>query len=636
MANLKAFLERLQEQYPDSQSRGKAFERVCKWFLAEDPFYGQEFTQIWLWDEWPGRWGPDIGIDLVAETKDGTLCAIQCKCQQDQVASDEIDSFIAASARPEFQSRLLISTSGITRASAIKLDNNDKPSPYLLADSLDQLSLNWMSYFDVIVLDPDLEIPIRYFLDNHQGILTPHDMEQLTELDLNEELPDYEWGDRDWDSPDINHIFGLEHAINLKYLDLVWYGEPKRFVVDNLRPLAGLTKLESLIAQLANPKTSLSSLSGLVDLRVLSLSKSEITDINALSTLVNLVVLDLENNSIEDVSPLSGMNLEYLTLSGNNFLSDIGPLGSCDRLESLFIDRCMIGNLSPLASYTNLKHLAISPNATTDLSPLGSLTKLESLLLSNGGDEDDYEWDEGESTSSLSLRDTEDFNDFHDAPFSDLGALPILKTLTHLTINYPIDDLSPLANFTNLTHLVIRDGSITDLRPLEGLTHLLNLDLSNNQITDLSPLASLTNLTSLYLDNNLISDLSPLSTLSKLERLYLNNNDLSEDPSMLLHTENDAKYGILESLKNRLKPTSTDSEENTYSLATLKPLESLTSLRILWIRNNGTLDIRPLFSLPNLELLQHYNTLLDAGPYPAKDLSRQLQERIDRRERQSR
>ena len=32
-----------------------------------------------MWDEWPGRDGQDTGIDLVAEERDGGLCAIQCK-----------------------------------------------------------------------------------------------------------------------------------------------------------------------------------------------------------------------------------------------------------------------------------------------------------------------------------------------------------------------------------------------------------------------------------------------------------------------------------------------------------------------------------------------------------------------------
>lgn len=38
---------------------GGDFERVCKWALENVPEYRQRLRQVWLWDEWPGRWGRD-------------------------------------------------------------------------------------------------------------------------------------------------------------------------------------------------------------------------------------------------------------------------------------------------------------------------------------------------------------------------------------------------------------------------------------------------------------------------------------------------------------------------------------------------------------------------------------------------
>ena len=49
---------------------GRQFERVCKWFLETDPRYSDRLVNVWLWDDWPGRWGPDCGIDLVAQDRD--------------------------------------------------------------------------------------------------------------------------------------------------------------------------------------------------------------------------------------------------------------------------------------------------------------------------------------------------------------------------------------------------------------------------------------------------------------------------------------------------------------------------------------------------------------------------------------
>ena len=72
--SLDALLERLS---PEPHLRGKEFERAAKWFLETDSAYASEIREVWLWDDWPGRWGPDIGIDLVAETQEGKLWGIQ-------------------------------------------------------------------------------------------------------------------------------------------------------------------------------------------------------------------------------------------------------------------------------------------------------------------------------------------------------------------------------------------------------------------------------------------------------------------------------------------------------------------------------------------------------------------------------
>ena len=64
---------------PDPKTRGTQWEHVCKWFLETDPVYRAQLKKVWLWNKWPGKWGPDAGIDLVAQAKDGTLWAIQAK-----------------------------------------------------------------------------------------------------------------------------------------------------------------------------------------------------------------------------------------------------------------------------------------------------------------------------------------------------------------------------------------------------------------------------------------------------------------------------------------------------------------------------------------------------------------------------
>ncbi|MBA3566964.1 MAG: hypothetical protein H0W31_08945 [Actinobacteria bacterium] len=49
---------------------GREFEHLCKWLLENVPEYRSQLKQVWLWNDWPGRRGRDIGIDLVAEDRE--------------------------------------------------------------------------------------------------------------------------------------------------------------------------------------------------------------------------------------------------------------------------------------------------------------------------------------------------------------------------------------------------------------------------------------------------------------------------------------------------------------------------------------------------------------------------------------
>ena len=36
---------------------GGDFEWLCQWFLLNAPRYRGQFEQMWLWKDWPDRWG---------------------------------------------------------------------------------------------------------------------------------------------------------------------------------------------------------------------------------------------------------------------------------------------------------------------------------------------------------------------------------------------------------------------------------------------------------------------------------------------------------------------------------------------------------------------------------------------------
>ncbi|MBF2759979.1 MAG: DEAD/DEAH box helicase [Ectothiorhodospiraceae bacterium AqS1] len=97
--------------------QGRLFERLMKRWLSVDPLYIARFSEIRSWSEWASERsdfdGRDMGIDLVAAEREGEgFCAIQCKFHAPgtRISSAALDSFLAASNRAPFTSRMVIDT----------------------------------------------------------------------------------------------------------------------------------------------------------------------------------------------------------------------------------------------------------------------------------------------------------------------------------------------------------------------------------------------------------------------------------------------------------------------------------------------------------------------------------------------
>ena len=100
--------------------KGKQFESFVKWFLKNDPEWSTQVDTVWLWDEYPQRWGPDCGIDLVFKHKNGETWAVQAKCYSSeyQITKHDVDKFLSESSRKEIDKRLLIATTDKLGANA--------------------------------------------------------------------------------------------------------------------------------------------------------------------------------------------------------------------------------------------------------------------------------------------------------------------------------------------------------------------------------------------------------------------------------------------------------------------------------------------------------------------------------------
>jgi superfamily II DNA or RNA helicase len=143
-----SFLTLISTLSPDNHMRGVQLENLCKWLLETDPRYKSKLEKVWLWDDWPERWGPDCGIDLVARDTEGKTWAIQAKCYAPEysVTKHDIDKFLSESSNEKIDQRLLIATTdglGANAKGVIERQNPTKPINLLMLSDLLEAPVEW-------------------------------------------------------------------------------------------------------------------------------------------------------------------------------------------------------------------------------------------------------------------------------------------------------------------------------------------------------------------------------------------------------------------------------------------------------------------------------------------------------------
>ncbi len=156
-------LTKIETESTDTVDKGRRFEIVIKNYLKTDKSYSNELSEIYLWEEFPYRQqfgGHDIGIDLVARSRDGWW-AVQCKYRQveKQINKREIDSFLATSSRSfqteegdtKFSQRLLATNNRSLSLQAENAIRNQNPSVvWIGGDVLAQAAVHWEKLYDGI------------------------------------------------------------------------------------------------------------------------------------------------------------------------------------------------------------------------------------------------------------------------------------------------------------------------------------------------------------------------------------------------------------------------------------------------------------------------------------------------------
>ena len=327
----------------------------------------------------------------------------------------------------------------------------------------------------VSIPDPNLVAAVREALNMSSGeIFTTHSILNLVKLDAR--------------NRGIKDLTGLEHAVNLKEVDLGAEYINGRYVnsnaISDLSPLSDLTNLEVLslgkhitlnhdflreLPPLAAVSIPDPNLAAAIREEILLTSNEPVTTHSILS----LVGLDARNRGIKSLTGLEhAVNLkevdlawEYISGEGyvnSNAISDFSPLEKLTALDELSLGGMSgLQDVSALARLTNLEELDLASTGVSDVSALARFTHLERLYLT-------------------------------DTAVSDVSALATLTKLATLYLHgTAISDVSSLAGLTNLKLLYLRYTGVSDVSSLARLTNLEWLHLGNTAVSDVSPLLGL-------------------------------------------------------------------------------------------------------------------------------------------------
>ena len=143
---MKKILSELEQRAAENpQQAGKLFESVAKRILETAPEFRSQFSKVWLWDEYPDRKGRDLGIDLVAENKQGERIAIQAKCYgpDGSLTWGDLSTFYGdAMGRAEISKFMLVTTTNkLSKNAKTKLEKAQKPCSIWVRSDLEKLGI---------------------------------------------------------------------------------------------------------------------------------------------------------------------------------------------------------------------------------------------------------------------------------------------------------------------------------------------------------------------------------------------------------------------------------------------------------------------------------------------------------------
>ncbi|SFT44778.1 type ISP restriction/modification enzyme [Arthrobacter sp. ov118] len=134
--------------------KGSYLEQLVEQYLENDGVHAPQYTDVWLWRDWPDRpenfTNKDNGIDLVAARTDGGLTAIQVKFYAPgyRIQKHDIDSFLSASSKKPFTNAVVVDTTeGDWSTNALEmLENRHVPVQRIGLSDFRHSNIDWSTY----------------------------------------------------------------------------------------------------------------------------------------------------------------------------------------------------------------------------------------------------------------------------------------------------------------------------------------------------------------------------------------------------------------------------------------------------------------------------------------------------------
>jgi predicted helicase len=154
---LMTALEQLLDQYRQvsqtEREKGTYFEELVRAYFRNEPTYSDLYEEVLLFSDWAkinGKEAKDVGIDLVATTRDTKeVHAIQCKCYAPdyRLKKSDIDSFFTASGQKPFTHRIIVTTTNTwTENAEAALIDQQPPVTKIDLQALEESVIDWSQY----------------------------------------------------------------------------------------------------------------------------------------------------------------------------------------------------------------------------------------------------------------------------------------------------------------------------------------------------------------------------------------------------------------------------------------------------------------------------------------------------------